>query len=515
MAVKTFAAIDVGSYELSMKIFEVSNKGMKEIDHIRHEIDMGTESYTTGKLSYERVDELCRILCAFTDIMKTYRVSDYVAYGTSAIRETENTAILLNQIEVRTGIKIEILSNSEQRFLDYKSIAFQGEGFLKIIENGTAIVDIGGGSIQISLFDNDTLVSTQNMKLGVLRLQDRMNHLDANMNQYDDLINEIVDAQMAVYKKLYLKDREIKNIIVVDDYISVMLYKRNNNQEMKGYAGRELFESFEKAYHTNSISELAKRLDMPEENMPMIHISVMMLKRIMETMGAELIWAPGVTLCDGIAYEYAEKNQIISSSHDFEQDIIACAKNISKRYRGSRKRSETLEHIALTIFDSTSKIHGLGKRERLLLQISTILHDCGKYISMANLGECSYSIIMATEIIGISHREREIVANVVKYNHMEFSYYKAKKKESNMDSDAYLIVAKLTAILRLANGLDRSHKQKFKNVKISLKEDELIIRVETNEDITLEKGLFGARADFFREVYNVRPIIKQKRMIGG
>lgn len=515
MAVKTFAAIDVGSYELSMKIFEVSHKKMKEIDHIRYEIDMGTESYTTGKLSYERVDELCRILCALADIMKSYQVSDYVAYGTSAVRETENTAILLNQIEVRTGIRIGILSNSEQRFLDYKSIAFQGEGFLKIIENGTAIVDIGGGSIQISLFDNDKLVSTQNMKLGVLRLQERMNHLDASLGQYDNLINELVDTQMAVYKKLYLKDREIKNIIVVDDYVSTMLYKRSNGQDMKGYAGRELFDSFEKAYHSQSIPELAKRLDMPAENMPMVHISVMMLKRIMETMGAELIWAPGVTLCDGIAYEYAEKNQIISASHDFEQDIIACAKNISKRYRGSRKRSETLEQIALTIFDSTSKIHGLGKRERLLLQISTILHDCGKYISMANLGDCSYSIIMATEIIGLSHREREIVANVVKYNHIEFAYYETIGRYSDLDRESYLIVAKLTAILRLANGLDRSHKQKFKNVKISLKEDELVIAVETNEDITLERGLFGARADFFREVYNVRPVIRQKRMTGG
>ena len=516
MTIKTFAAIDVGSYELSMKIFEVSKKGgMKEIDHIRHEIDMGTESYTTGKLSNERVEELCRVLCEFAQIMKTYQVSDYVAYGTSAIRETENTTILLNQIEVRTGIHIGVLSNSEQRFLDYKSIAFQGEGFLKIIENGTAIVDIGGGSIQISLFDKDTLVSTQNMKLGVLRLQESMSHLDANASQYDELINELVDSQMSVYKKLYLKDREIKNLIVVDDYISVMLRKGSMEQEMSGYAGRELFDRFEQAYHSRSVSELARNWDMPEENMPMVHISLMMLKRIMETMGAELIWAPGVTLCDGIAYEYAEKNKIITSSHDFEQDIIACSKNISKRYRGSRKRSETLEKIALTIFDSTRKIHGMGRRERLLLQLSTILHDCGKYISMVSLGECSYSIIMATEIIGLSHREREILANVVKYNHKEFEYYEKMGQFSALDSGSYLVIAKLTAILRLANGLDRSHKQKFKNVKTSLKDEELIFTVDTNEDITLEKGLFDARAAFFQEVYNVRPVIKQTRTIGG
>lgn len=514
MAVKTFAAIDVGSYELSMKIFEVSkNYGMKEIDHIRHGIDMGTESYITGKLSYDRVEELCRILREFGDIMKSYQVSDYVAYGTSAIRETENTAILLDQIHQRTGIRIGVLSNSEQRFLDYKSIASLGEGFNKIIENATAIVDIGGGSIQVSLFDKDTLVSTQNMKLGVLRLRERLTHLDASFAQYENLLNELVDSQISVYQKLYLKDKEIKNIIVVDDYISALVRKKSINHGKSGYAGKELFEYFLNAYSIKSFSELAKTWDMPEENMPILYISLVMVKRIMETMGAELIWAPGVTLCDGIAYEYAEKNKMIASAHDFEKDIIACAQNISKRYRGSRRRSETLEHIALTIFDSMKKVHGLGKREKLLLQLSTILHDCGKFVSMSNLAECSYSIIMATEIIGLSHAEREIVANVVKYNHLEFDYYEEMSRYSMIDRESYLKIAKLTAVLRIANGLDRSHKQKFKNVKAALREHQLVITVDTNEDITLERGLFDARAAFFEEVYSIRPVIRQKRSI--
>lgn len=514
MAVKTFAAIDIGSYELSMKIFEVSRaKGMKEIDHIRHGIDMGTETYSTGKLSYERVDELCRVLRQFSDIMKSYQVEEYKAYGTSAIRESTNKAILLDQIRQRTGISIDVLSNSEQRFLNYKSIAFQGEDFQKIIENGTAILDIGGGSIQISLFDNDTLISTQNMKLGVLRLQERVSHLGALPRQYDMLIEEIVESQMMVYKKLYLKDREIRNIIVVDDYISTVVRKHVNHSSSNGYADREMLLKFRKAYATKSVYEIAKILDMPQESVSLLYISMMLLQCIMDNMGAEQIWAPGVTLCDGIAYEYAEKHKVITSTHDFEKDIIGCAQNISKRYRGSKRRSETLEQIALTIFDSMKKVHGLSKRERLLLQISTILHDCGKYISMVNLGECSYSIIMATEIIGLSHMEREIVANVVKYNHLEFDYYETMGKLSIIDRESYLKIAKLVAILRIANGLDRSHKQKFKNVKVSLKEDQLLITVDTDEDITLEKGLFGARAAFFEEVYSVRPVIRRKRTL--
>ena len=104
---------------------------------------------------------------------------------------------------------------------------------------------------------------------------------------------------------------------------------------------------------------------------------------------AKMIWAPGVSLCDGMVYEYAEEYKLLAQVHDFEQDIVTCARGISKRYMGSKRRAETLEQIALTIFDSMKRVHGMGRRERLLLRIATLLHDCGKYISMVNLGGCS------------------------------------------------------------------------------------------------------------------------------
>ncbi len=503
MAVKTFAAIDVGSYELCMKIFEASAKnGMKEIDCIRYRLDLGTDTYATGKIGYEKVEELCRILREFSDIMKSYQVEDYRAYATSAIRETNNSRIVLEQIRVKTGIKIDILSNSEQRFLDYKSVASKGEAFAQILENSTVIADIGGGSIQLSLFMKDTLVATQNLKLGVLRIQERMNRLNAKPAQFEGLVDELISSQLAVFKKLYLKDRDIHNIIIVDDYLSPLAKKHKLKITEEDYVKTESFEEFSQVIQKKTPLEIVKVLDIPEENIPLLSITEILIRKIIHLMDAKMLWIPGVTLCDGIAYEYAEKNKIAVVSHNFEEDIIACAQNISKRYMGSKKRGETLEKLTLTIFDSMKKVHGLGKRERLLLRIAAILHDCGKYISMMNLAECSYNIIMSTEIIGLSHTEREIVANVVKYNHAVFDY------SQNID---YLTIAKLTAILRVANGLDRSHKQKFKDVKTVLKDGNLVITVDTDEDITLEKGLFEKRAEFFEEVFSVCPVIKQKK----
>lgn len=511
---KTFAAIDVGSYELSMKIFEFSGKNrMREIDHIRHRIDLGTETYSTGKLSYEKVDELCRVLRQYAEIMDTYRVDAYKAYGTSAIREMENTAIVLEQLAQRTGVQVEVLSNSEQRFLDYKSIASRGEEFDRILEKGTAIVDIGGGSIQISLFDKGTLTTTQNLRLGVLRLLERLGRINAKPAQMEELLGEIDDAQLSVLDRFYLKDTKIENVILVDDYLSGWLGKKNEDGERAGYATGDEYGQFMEFLRNKSTGEIAVKLGISEENARLMFVSAVLLNRMIVMTGAKLIWAPGVTLCDGIAYEYAQQQKMVISEHNFEKDIIDCAINISKRYMGSRKRAETLENLTMTIFDSTKKLHGLGKRERLYLRIAAILHDCGKYISLVNLGECSYHIIMATEMIGLSHMEREIVANVVKFNHEEFLYYEELHRASSLDKQAYLTVAKLTAILRIANGLDRSHKQKFKNIKAVLRERELILTVDTKEDITLEKGLFENRAQFFEEVFNVQPVIKRKRNI--
>ncbi len=508
-----FAAIDVGSYEIAMKIFQMSDNGIKQLEHLRHRIDLGSSSYAYGKIPYEKIEEVCNILDDFKSIMNSYNVDTYKAYGTSALREIDNTIIVLDRIKVRTGIDITVLSNSEQRYLDYKALAAINDNFNYIIEDKTAIMDIGGGSVQLSLFDKDSLVTTQNMKMGVLRLKENIKNINSSPYHMESLLDEMVESQLSLFKKLYIKDKEITNLIIIDDYISIYLDPYLDDKDGRKFISDERFIDIVKKGYSLSRHEIPKYLPIEEDNIEALLIAGGIVKKAIETFGIKTIYAPGFTLCDGIAYDYAIEKKILKPSHNFEQDIIACAENICKRYQGSRKRGETLSEISLAIFDCMKKIHGLGKRERLLLHLCAILHDCGKYISFAQVGECSYNIVMNTEIIGLSHTEREIIANVVKFNHEDFLYYEEMAKDSLMDRNTYLTIAKLTAILRVANGLDRSHKQKFKDIRINLDGNELIIHVDSTKEIELEKGLFVNKAKFFEEVYNIKPIIKQKRKL--
>ncbi|MBO4337951.1 MAG: exopolyphosphatase [Lachnospiraceae bacterium] len=514
MTYKMFAAIDVGSYELAMKIFEISpKKGLCEVDHIRHSIELGTDTYNTGKISNKRVEELCEVLIRFKDIMKSYQVSAYKAYGTSAIRETENSMVLCDLIKERTGITVDVVSNSEQRFLDYKAIASKGQAFEEIIKKGTIILDIGGGSSQISLFDNDTLVGTQNLRLGLLRMRERLLSMQVGRSAYHRLVQEMTDNQLQVMKRLFLSGRRIENIILVDDYLSLIIQRPQLGLENRGSLTRKECRSFVEKMRVNSDMQVAQFLGISEEKAFILYINCEMVYRIMELLDADRLWAPAVCLCDGIGYEYAEKNHLIKLDHDFERDILACADNICKRFHGNAPRAALMEKIALLIFDTMKKVHGLKSRERLLLMLSARLNDCGKYISMNSVGECCYSIIMANEIIGLSHAEREILANIVKYNRVDFEYYGAIRQQSDLDKESYLIVAKLCAILKLANGLVRSYREKIRDINARLSGRELTIWVDTPDDMTLEMGLIGPKEEFFEEVYHVKVRVRQKRTL--
>lgn len=507
MAVMRLGAIEIGSHELELKVFDVSStKGIQMVDQVRHALPLGKDTYAYGRISYPILDEVCRVLNQFVEIMRGYKVNEYRVIATSAIREADNDRIVLDQIRLRTGLNVMVLSNSEQRYISYKAVAAQKHNFNRLIEKGAAFVDIGSGSLQISVFDRKSLLTTQNLKLGAMRVREMLADIEDDRT-LSRVVGELIDNDLDRFKKMFLKDYETKNVICMGNVLSFFLRRINeNNLE---WMTVERFNEIYEMVTVSSAATLADWFNMPTETAALVLPTIMIAKKIIDAAGAENVWIPNISLCDGVVADMADKKKLVRLEHDFSGDILAAARNISKRYMGSKSHAVVLESNVTKIFDSMKKYHGMEKRERLLLQISAILHDCGKYISMSSPGECAYNIIMSTEIIGLSHAEREMVANIVKYNTKELPSY--ERFPGKLTEAQYLSIMKLTAILQIGNALDRSHKQKFKNIRTSIKNQTLTIMTETIEDISLERALFNKKADFFEEVFGIRPVLKQRK----
>ncbi len=514
MAVKLFAAIVIGSTETEMKLYDLSQRrGIRQLSCVSRRIDLGIDAYDRGRLSTEKVERLVETLKDFRRQMDGFHVDGYRMVGTSALREIRTGLITKDHIEKQTGLSLTILSNSEQRFLDYKSIASQTDSFEEVIKSGTAIVDIGGSSVQISVFDKDKLFTTQNIRIGKISTQVRFHPLARNNEHYEKILAQLMDLELTGFGKLYQKDRQIKTLIATNRELQ-QLFKPLAEKKASSIVSKEEFLDLYRQIVYLDPGEITTRLGVPSETARFAVSSMIICRSLLERFEADSVWLPDVSIGDGLAYDFAMQNKAIRSPHAFDEDIIAASRSIAKRYKSNQAHTKMVEEISLILFDRMKKVHGMGKRERLLLQISAILHNCGKYISLRDVSDCAYNIIMATEIIGLSHAERQIVANVVRFNTAALLYFDDLNLTSTVSMEEYLVIAKLTAILRAANALDRSHSQRISSISVVLKGDEVVITAQSGEDLTLEKGTLEAGGNsLFEEVFNLKPVLHQKKPV--
>lgn len=518
MAFSTFAAIDVGSNEVSMKIYEISKNGIHVLDFVRQTLELGSQTYSNGNISRDRTGQLCTILKDFQRKMKEYHVENFRACATSALREANNQLLVLDQIRLSTGIEVDVLSNSQQRFFSFMALAMKMEEFQEIIEKGTAIADVGSGNIQISLFHKQALVISQNLKLGSLRLRELLGDMENRTDNYNQLLSEYIDHEMETFGKVYLRDVSfgnkglfsIRNLIGVGDHLKQIMYylkPEKTDSEIRVVTKEE----FERIYHLishTSIEELSEVHGISKEQASLILPTVMIYQTLFERTRAEVLWTLDMNLCDGIVAEYAGSKGLLQSDHDFTQDIINSARNIAYRYQSNTAHVEFMEKAALAIYEPIAKSHGLGARERLLLRIAVILHDCGEFINMNETRLNSYRIISTTELIGLSDLEREMTARIVAYasNGKENG-----NNETRLGRRNQLIVAKLSAILELADALDKSHLQKCKRIESDRRENKLVITLYSLQDMTLERELFERNSAVFEDVFGLRIQLKQKK----
>lgn len=504
---KLFASIYIGTYETTLKVFEVvKQKGAKTIDVQKIQSDIIKDILSKGMILPETVDKLCRILNEMKRTIEGYKVDAFSVVAGPNIRQASNDLVVLEQIKMRTGFSPIVLSNSEQRFLGYQAVA-STENFDELISDSAVLVDVGGVSLQITLFSKGKIITTQHLSLGTVSINENLRKLGSTSGNSLEQTYEMMYKELDVFKTMFLRDIEPKYMILFGVQVN-SITERISSFSSKSIKTEEYLDCLNKI-NRQYIKRFDDSNDIYLDNENVIEPVVMLYKALAETLNPAMVFAPGVSVAEGMMYNHSYQKKWLVSKHDFDNDIITAAWSIAKRYGSYQPHLKALYRLSGEIFDAMKKYHGLTKRHRVLMECIAILHDCGKYISLAEASSCSYTIIMASEILGLTHKERELIASTVEFNRKPVEPY--DNMSDRFTQDEYLTILKLLAILKVANALDRSHKQKIKNVSMKVKDNELVINIEANSSLALEKGLFTKNASYFQEIFGIKPVLREKQ----
>lgn len=494
------AAIELGSHEVILKIAQVtSDKVISEIESISRTINLGSDSYRLGYTTNVNINLLLEILKDFKKRIAVYPDIKLTIASTSAIRESANSMFVLDQIYNQTGFEVEVLSNREELAGMLRAIRFKMSHFDKVIQEPTLLLDIGAGSTQLTLFDEEKFLFTQNLLLGSLRVRDRLANLEKHTADFQSLMQEYISGDIDYYRSFVPKKTSYENFVLIGNSLNVWRYllelPLNGTVELKAKEFYKLYDEITK----NSMFSLIEKYDITEEQASILLPMSMVIKELFEFTGLARVIIPDVTLADGLLSQLAENLKLTPIDQRPNFDTLSFARQVARRHYTDKEHINQVELLSLQLFDQLKSEHKLSNRYRFILQIAAILHNIGKFFTIKQDGIIAYQLIKTTDLVGLTNQEIEMIALLVRHHSDSLEELTAKK--GSLTAQDHLILVKLSIILAMANSLDTGHQTKIKNITTQKKKNHIKVFLQSNQDLTLETWSFQKPAAYFEDVF--------------
>ncbi|MFC6274885.1 exopolyphosphatase [Levilactobacillus tangyuanensis] len=507
MADDYFGAIlvNVSSIELSI----VNLKTGTQTERVKSSVAIGENIYNHEEIDFETVADAAEALRGFLQIIKDYGVHNYRVWGSQALSSAPNAEFIRDQLYVRTGLHIDWLSLGEESFVRNEAIALKLDQYQELVKHHAAIIGLNSGSTTLSFFANEHLVASHNMKLGPIRIKEVLQNLRATapnpVDVLDDYINSKVDD---FYRFLPAELQNTPNQIILIGATPLNNYFIPQNKISYTLTIQDFIKfSREVSGATNQF--LVERLRISEENVDTVLPVVLLVKKLLTVVHADKLHLVNLNVLDGLT-----TNQAITAGHHkyhFENQILAAADDLAQRYRVEPHHMELVRHFSLHLFDQLRPLHHLTNRDRLLLQIAAIVHDIGGFIDTHEHYLHSDYVLKQSEMLGLSNEETQIIAAVSRY-HSTRTPAEDLAHFQQLDADKRLVVAKLSAILRLADALDDAHQQTIQKISVSVRTNKIVITAFSDDELSLIRWAFNYKAQFFTDVFGLQPVLKQRRL---
>jgi exopolyphosphatase/guanosine-5'-triphosphate,3'-diphosphate pyrophosphatase len=262
---------------------------------------------------------------------------------------------------------------------------------------------------------------------------------------------------------------------------------------------REPFIAFCDQIAAYEVDQLVETYHLPQGDAESLVPVLLAYRELLLETSAEDVTVPGASLAEGVLLDLSV-GEAAAGLEDFSRQVLTSAVALGEKYRWDAAHCRHVAALALRLFDQLRPEHGLGERERLLLEVASLLHDIGNYVNLRGHHKHTQYLLSVSEIFGLSRDDMAIVANVARY-HRRATPNKSHLLYMALDSDTRVTVNKLGAILRVANALDADHLQKVRDVHVVREDEGWVLDVEGAGDLTMERLAAVARSDHLTEVF--------------
>jgi exopolyphosphatase/guanosine-5'-triphosphate,3'-diphosphate pyrophosphatase len=507
----TVASIDVGSNAMRLVIAQVDHdKSLNLIETDREPIRLGADVFTRGKISKKKLNQAIDSFLRFQKLIISNKAMVTRTVGTSALREATNQIQFVNEIAKSTEIEIEVISSEEEARLIHLAVVNK----LDLNKKMAILIDIGGGSVEISFATSRKIITSQTLPLGTVRLlnltkQDKNSEFILNQ-----LVNEYVSNAFKELKKI-INGRNIDLCIGTGgnlESLGKLRAELYSNKKDDLLTLKELDEILERLLSL-TFKERTEKLRLRPDRADVIIPATIVLRSILYKSGLKSILIPHVGLKEGVLIGMIPK--IYGEKEILPRDqIIESSKNLGKKYNYDEKHAIKVTSFALQIFDSTKDLHKLNNNERIFLEAASILHEIGQYVGMVEYQKHSYYLINASRLIGLNTTQKSVVSNIIRY-HYELALKIKHRSYRNLPLRYRSIISKLSAILRIADALDDKNTSNVKEIKVNYVKPKLFIQIIGKGELLVEKWAVKDKSKLFESIFNAKVITNNTNKAGN
>ena len=504
-----FAAIDIGTNAMRLRIVEADRQSpsgpapptsaaWKELCSLRAPVRLGQAVFLTGSLTQPAISSATEALRQFREAMDHAKVDQYRAVATSAVREAENGEVLVERAYREAGVHIEVIEGIEEARLVQLAVTRR----LALDERSALLVDVGGGSTELTLLDRGETRASQSLPVGTVRLLEAFLEQDVAVDaRHTELVDEYVERVLGELS------RDITHpgpdVIVATGGTTETLALLCPRASHEGPAiDVEAMRKLLVALSALPVGERMRRYGLRADRADTIIPAAQILLHVARPIGHAFLLAPGAGLKEGILEELVDKYFSRWNTGTEENAITKACVRLGRRYHFDEKHGLLVAQLATRIFDDIRHLHKLGGRERLLLEAASLLHDVGDFIRYEGHHKHSFYIIEHSDIMGVTPAERRVVANIARY-HRKSPPDSSHPDFRDLNRDERALVRTLASILRLADALDREHRGKVTQVTASAAKGRLRLEVEGAPDRELEVWTVARKSGLFRAVFDL------------